>query len=75
MEVKKKHHFDDATWARLGEDDALVESEPRQLSATPSISWRTPDNDESLKAEASDENAVDAATLNVAATAFRIFLS
>jgi len=26
MEVKKKHHFDDTTWARLGEDDALVEA-------------------------------------------------
>src|SRR5262245_11118959 len=25
-EVKKKHHFDDATWERLGEDDALVEA-------------------------------------------------
>jgi hypothetical protein len=25
-EVKRKHHFDDATWARLGEDDVLVEA-------------------------------------------------
>ena len=25
-EVKKRHHFDDATWERLGEDDALVEA-------------------------------------------------
>jgi hypothetical protein len=25
-EVKKKHHFDDATWERLGSDDALVEA-------------------------------------------------
>ena len=25
-EVKKRHHFDDATWARLGEDDALIEA-------------------------------------------------
>jgi hypothetical protein len=25
-EVKKKHHFDDVTWERLGEDDALVEA-------------------------------------------------
>jgi hypothetical protein len=26
QDVKKKHHFDDATWARLGEDEALVEA-------------------------------------------------
>lgn len=26
QDVKKKHHFDDDTWARLGEDDALVEA-------------------------------------------------
>jgi len=25
-EVKKKHRFDDATWERLGQDDALVEA-------------------------------------------------
>ena len=25
QQVKKKHHFDDATWARLGEDEALIE--------------------------------------------------
>ena len=25
-EVKKKHRFDDATWQRLGQDDALVEA-------------------------------------------------
>ena len=25
-EVKKKHHFDDNTWARLGEDEALIEA-------------------------------------------------
>jgi len=25
QDVKKKHHFDDATWARLGEDEALIE--------------------------------------------------
>jgi hypothetical protein len=25
-EVKKKHHFDDDTWARLGEDEALIEA-------------------------------------------------
>jgi hypothetical protein len=25
-EVKKKHRFDDATWDRLGQDDALVEA-------------------------------------------------
>jgi hypothetical protein len=25
-DVKKKHHFDDDTWARLGEDDALIEA-------------------------------------------------
>jgi hypothetical protein len=25
-DVKKRHHFDDASWARLGEDDALVEA-------------------------------------------------
>ena len=25
-EVKKKHHFDEATWARLGEDEALIEA-------------------------------------------------
>jgi hypothetical protein len=25
-EVKKKHRFDDATWERLGENDALVEA-------------------------------------------------
>ena len=25
-DVKKKHHFDDATWARLGENDALIEA-------------------------------------------------
>ena len=25
-EVKKKHHFDDDTWARLGDDDALIEA-------------------------------------------------
>jgi hypothetical protein len=25
-EVKKKHHFDDDTWARLGENDALLEA-------------------------------------------------
>jgi hypothetical protein len=24
--VKKKHHFDDNTWARLGEDEALIEA-------------------------------------------------
>jgi hypothetical protein len=24
-DVKKRHHFDDATWERLGEDDGLVE--------------------------------------------------
>jgi hypothetical protein len=24
--IKKKYHFDDATWASLGEDDALVEA-------------------------------------------------
>jgi hypothetical protein len=24
-DVKKRHHFDDATWERLGENDALVE--------------------------------------------------
>jgi len=24
--VKKKHHFDDATWARLGDDEALIEA-------------------------------------------------
>jgi hypothetical protein len=27
--VKKKHHFDDATWARLGDDEALP-SRPRK---------------------------------------------
>ena len=26
QQVKKKYHFDDATWERLGEDDALVEA-------------------------------------------------
>src|SRR5262245_58351893 len=26
QDVKKKHHFDDATWGRLGENDALVEA-------------------------------------------------
>ena len=26
QQVKKKHHFDDDTWARLGDDDALVEA-------------------------------------------------
>jgi hypothetical protein len=25
-EVKKKHHFDDDTWARLGDNDALIEA-------------------------------------------------
>jgi hypothetical protein len=25
-DVKKRHHFDDATWERLGQDDALVEA-------------------------------------------------
>jgi hypothetical protein len=25
-DVKKRHHFDDATWERLGENDALVEA-------------------------------------------------
>jgi hypothetical protein len=24
--VKKKHHFDDATWGRLGDDEALIEA-------------------------------------------------
>jgi len=26
QDVKKKHHFDDDTWARLGEDEALLEA-------------------------------------------------
>src|SRR5262249_32688997 len=26
QDIKKKYHFDDATWVRLGEDDALVEA-------------------------------------------------
>jgi hypothetical protein len=26
LDVKKKHHFDDDTWARLGEDEALIEA-------------------------------------------------
>ena len=26
QDVKKKHHFDDDTWTRLGENDALVEA-------------------------------------------------
>jgi hypothetical protein len=26
QDVKKKYHFDDATWARLGEDEALIEA-------------------------------------------------
>jgi hypothetical protein len=26
QDVKKKHHFDDDTWARLGEDETLIEA-------------------------------------------------
>jgi hypothetical protein len=26
QQVKKKHHFDDETWARLGEDEVLIEA-------------------------------------------------
>jgi hypothetical protein len=26
QDVKKKHHFDDDTWARLGDDEALIEA-------------------------------------------------
>src|SRR5262245_23752606 len=26
QDIKKKYHFDDATWVRLGENDALVEA-------------------------------------------------
>ena len=26
QQIKKKYHFDDNTWAHLGEDDALVEA-------------------------------------------------
>jgi hypothetical protein len=26
QDVKKKHHFDDATWGRLGDDEALIQA-------------------------------------------------
>jgi hypothetical protein len=36
--VKKKHHFDDATWGRLGDDEALIQAiEAEKVSRTAGV--------------------------------------